>query len=67
MLCNWFKVDAISPVPLKGGLKKIPSVGRQREGGEREEKRRQEGGVGVGGVWWKTFYLAPSRGACGVS
>lgn len=62
MLCNWFKVDAISPVPLKGGLKKIPSEGRQRErkrevGREREEKGRKK----------KTFYLAVSRGVCGVS
>lgn len=31
VLCNWFKVDAIFPVPLKGGLKKIPSEERQRE------------------------------------
>lgn len=31
VLCNWFKVDAISPVPLKGGLKKIPLEERQRE------------------------------------
>lgn len=42
MLCNWFKVDAISPVPLKGGLKKIPLEGRQRERERegREKKRR---------------------------
>ena len=27
--CNWFKVDAISPVALKGGLKKISLEGRR--------------------------------------
>ena len=39
MLCNWFKVDAISPVPLKGGLKKI-SFGSKTE---RKRKRMNEG------------------------
>ena len=44
MLCNWFKVDAISPVPLKGGLKKIPSEGRQRgREGMRGEGRKEVG------------------------
>lgn len=31
VLCNWFKVDAISPVPLKGGLKKIPLEERRKK------------------------------------
>lgn len=31
VLCNWFKVDAIYPVPLKAGLKKIPLEEREKE------------------------------------
>ncbi len=49
MLCNWFKVDAISPVPLKGGLKKIPSEGRQRGEKYRGSKRRRKEGRKKGG------------------
>lgn len=45
VLCNWFKVDAISPVPLKGGLKKISLEGRQRERERKgmDKKRRKKG------------------------
>lgn len=50
MLCNWFKVDAISPVPLKGGLKKIPSEGRQRGREGMRGEGRKEGKK-------NTFYL----------
>lgn len=61
VLCNWFKVDAISPVPLKAGLKKIPLEERQREewvckGITREGRK--------GG---KTLYSPVSRGVCDVS
>lgn len=35
VLCNWFKVDGISPEPLKGGLKKIPRRKTEGEGASR--------------------------------
>lgn len=63
VLCNWFKVDAISPVPLKGGLKKILLEERQREEKEwvYKETTREERDGG------KTLYLAVSQGVCDVS
>lgn len=49
VLCNWFKVDAIAPVPLKGGLKKIPLEESQR-GGERKQRKKKTFCV-PRGVW----------------
>ena len=62
MLCNWFKVDAISPVPLKGGLKKIPSEGRQRGREGMRGEGRKEGGKKI-----LFICLRVSQGVCGVS
>lgn len=41
VLCNWFKVDAISPVLLKGDLKEI-SVGKKKHDRWRKTGRKRE-------------------------
>lgn len=40
VLCNWFKVDAISPVLLKGDLKEI-SVREKKKTAERKTAKKE--------------------------